>query len=302
MPDDILSHREYIRENMNMKKTLWTMALATALAVSSVAAFAGSKNTLKVAGSTTVLPVSQIWADAYMHKHTDVTIIVSGGGTGVGFSMLQNGLCDIANASREAQRKEIDTAKAHNSKLVATKLGKDGIAIIAHRDNNVTNLTIDQIGAIYSGKVSSWKQVGGNTAKAVVIVGRDTSSGTYGFFQEAVLGGSAYTKEMLCLPSNVAVADEVAQTEGAIGYVGMAFADEYVKAGKVKIIAVSKAKGEPGMVPSEATVKSGKYPLFRYLYAYTLGKPSGLVKDFLNFGLSSQGQALVTKAGYLPMN
>jgi phosphate transport system substrate-binding protein len=302
MPDDILSHREYIRENMNMKKTLWTTALATTLAVSSVAAFAASKDTLKLAGSTTVLPVAQRWASAYMEKHPDKLITVSGGGTGVGFSMLLNGICDIADASREAQKKEIDLAKAHNAKLVVTKLGKDGIAMIAHPDNNVKNLTIDQIGDIYSGKVSSWKQVGGNTAKAIVVMGRDTSSGTYGFFQEVVLDGRAYTKEMLCLASNVAVADGVAQTDGAIGYVGMAFADEYVKAGKVKIIAVSKATGEPGMVPSEATIKSGKYPLFRYLYAYTLGKPSGLVKDFLNFGLSSEGQALVTKAGYLPMN
>ncbi len=285
-----------------MKKTLLTLGLAATLAVSCVAAYAGGKNTLKVAGSTTVLPVAQVWADAYMQKHSDKMITVSGGGTGVGFSMLLNGICDIADASREAQKKEIDAARARNSKLVVTKLGKDGITIIAHPGNNVKNLIIDQIGAIYSGKVSSWKEVGGNTTKPIVIVGRDSSSGTYGFFQEAVLSGKAYSKEMLCLSSNVAVADAVAQTEGAIGYVGMAFAEEYAKAGKVKIIAVSKAKGQPGMIPSEENIRSGKYPLFRYLYAYTLGKPSGLVADFLKFGLSPEGQALVVKAGYLPVN
>lgn len=284
-----------------MKKTLWAMGLATALAVSPIMAFAGLKDTLKLAGSTTVLPLSQVWADVYMHKHPEKTITVSGGGTGVGFSMLLNDLCDIASASREAQPKEIDMAKVHNSRLVKTKLAKDGIAIIAHPGNSVKNLTIDQIGAIYSGKATIWKQVGGNSSKAIVVVGRDSSSGTYGFFQEAVLGGGLYTKEMLCLPSNVNVADTVAQTEGAIGYVGMAFADEYVKAGKVKIIAVSKHRGEVGMVPDEETVKSGRYPLFRYLYAYTLGTPSGLTADFLKFGLSAEGQKLVYTAGYLPV-
>lgn len=264
-------------------------------------AFAAPSGNLKIAGSTTVLPLSQLWAEEFMSKHPNVSISVSGGGSGTGLSMLLNGTCDIANASREAKKKEIDTARARNSKLVGTKVAKDGLAIIVHPSNNVKNLTMDQLRGIYSGKIRTWKEVGGDSSANIVVVGRDSSSGTYGFFQEAVLGGGSYRSDMLSMPTNAAVAQAVAQSKNAIGYVGMAYAWKEEKAGRCKVLSVSRKRGEPGLEPTDENVMSEKYPLFRYLYMYTIGSSKGLAADFIKFALSSEGQALVHKAGYLPL-
>jgi len=258
--------------------------------------FSAQSKKLKIAGSTTVLPISQLWLESFMKKHPDVDGSVSGGGTGVGISMLLNGTCDIANASREAKKKEIDSAKDRNMKLVATKVARDGLAIVVNPSNNVDNLTLDQLKQIYLGKIDNWKQVGGANLP-IVAVGRDISSGTYGFFQEIVLGGGQYRKDMLALASNAAVEHAVVQTPGAIGYVGMG----YVEPKKVKVLSISTKKGEKGMMPTEETVMSGKYPLFRYLYCYTLGEPKGVAAEFLRFVTSAEGQSLVKKAGFLPV-
>ncbi len=285
-----------------MKRMLRIALAATAsLAIVAGAAVAEPKGSLKIAGSTTVLPLSQVWAETFMMKYNGARISVSGGGTGTGISMLTNGTCDIANASRAAKKKEIDAARTRNTKLVETKLAKDGLAIIVHSSSNVKNLTMDQLQAMYSGKIQNWKEVGGNSGKGIVLVGRDTSSGTYGFFQEAVLDGGNYAKDMLSMPSNAAIAQAVAQSRDAIGYVGIAYADDYVKKGKVNIVAISLKKGQKGILPTRSTIDDGSYPLFRYLYAYTNGTPKGLVGDFLKWCTGAEGQSLVHKAGYEPL-
>lgn len=284
-----------------MNKLIGTACLIAAIAALACAACAAPSGNLKIAGSTTVLPLSQIWAEQFMMKYPNASISVSGGGSGTGISMLLNGTCQLANASREAKKKEIDTARARNSKLVGTKVAKDGLAIIVHPSNSVKNLTMDQIKAIYSGKARTWKDVGGSSSASIVVVGRDSSSGTYGFFQEAVLGGGAYRSDMLSMPTNAAVAQAVAQSKDAVGYVGMAYAWKDEQKGKCKVLSVSRTKGEAGLEPTDANVQSGKYPLFRYLYVYTLGSPKGLAGEFIKFGLSSEGQELVHKAGYLPL-
>jgi phosphate transport system substrate-binding protein len=283
-----------------VNKSINLIALGTALALTASPGLA-AKGKLKIAGSTTLLPVSQLWAEEFMAKNPEASVSVGGGGSGVGITGLLNGTCDIGNASREAKEKEIATAREHNSKLVATKCAKDGIALIVHPSNNIKNLTIAQIKAIYSGKVTSWNQVGGESKKDIVVVGRDSSSGTYGFFQEAVLGGGAYRKDMLSMPTNAAVRQAVSQSKDAIGYVGMAYAWEFAKEGKLKVLFISRKKGETGMVPNDETVASGAYPLFRYLYMYTAGSPKALAKDFIGFCLSPAGQKLVKEAGYLPL-
>lgn len=278
------------------------IALCALFALTAVASVcAAPKGSLKIAGSTTVLPLSQIWAERFMQKYPDVSISVTGGGSGTGLSMLINGTCQIANASREAKPKEIDSARQRNFKLVATKLAKDGLAIIVHSSNNVKNLTMAQLADIYRGRITNWKRVGGESARDIVAVGRDSSSGTYGFFQDTVLGGAAYRKDMLSQPTNQAVAGEVARSRDAIGYVGMAYAEELAKAGKVRILSISRKSGQPGMLPTAETVGNGTYPLFRYLYAYTLGSPSGLAGEFLKWCTGSEGQAMVPDSGYLPL-
>ena len=242
------------------------LALLTSLAVASgmllSSAFAAKSGSLKIAGSTTVLPLSQVWAEAYSEKNPQVDISVSGGGSGTGLSMLLNGTCHVANASRDAKPKEFAAAKARNAQLVCTKLAKDGLAIVVHPSNPIKSLTIKQIGDIYTGKINNWKQVGGPN-RQIVAIGRDTSSGTYGFFQEAVLGGNRYRRDMLALASNAAVAQGVAQSEGGIGYIGLAFAAEGERSTTIRIVGVSAKAGQPAMEPTDELVQSGKYPLFR---------------------------------------
>ncbi len=274
-------------------------ALIGVIAIVATAGLPAEGGDLRLAGSTTVLPLSQIWAEEYMAKHHDASISVSGGGSGTGLSMLLNGTCDIANASRAAKSKEIASAKARNSKLTQHKVAKDGIAMIVHPSNDIKGLTIAQLAAIYSGKAKTWNKVGGKSSSAIVAVGRDSSSGTYGFFQQAVLGGKPYRRDMLGMASNAAVAQAVAQSKYSIGYVGMAYAEQYEKKGKVKTLYISRKAGEQGMQPTEETVRSGKYPLFRYLYCYTLGNPRGLAGQFLKWCLGSEGQSLVKTAGYV---
>ncbi|MGC8861322.1 MAG: phosphate ABC transporter substrate-binding protein [Armatimonadota bacterium] len=275
--------------------------LICVLSLALAGADAAPKGNLRIAGSTTVLPLSQVWAEEFMSKYPGTSISVTGGGSGVGISSLLNGTCDIANASRQAKPKEIATARQRNTKLVETKCAKDGLAIIVHPSNDVKTLTMGQIKDIYSGKVRTWDQVGGGSKGAIVVVGRDSSSGTYGFFQEAVLGGGAYRKDMLSQPTNAAVAQAVSQSKDSIGYVGMAYAWDMAKKHKVKVIYVSRKAGETGLQPTDETVASGAYPLFRYLYMYTAGNPGGLAKDFIKFCLSPEGQALVKDTGYLPL-
>lgn len=281
------------------KATLW--CVLGLIGITLVAGTAAPRGNLKIAGSTTVLPLSQIWAEAFMEKHPQVSVSVTGGGSGVGLSSLLNGTCDIANSSREAKAKEIAAARQRNIKLTAFKCAKDGLAIIVHPSNNIKNLTIAQLKDIYSGKIRTWDQVGGDSKADIVVVGRDSASGTYGFFQEAVLGGGAYRSDMLSQATNAAVAQTVAQSKNAIGYVGMAYAWDMSEKGKLKVISVSRQKGQPGLLPTDENVANGSYPLFRYLYMYTAGKPRGLTKDFIDFCLSSEGQSLVSKSGYMPV-
>lgn len=280
-----------------MKKLL-VAVLLVALAAS-VACGAGK--TLKIAGSTTVLPLSQAWAEEYMAKHPAVSISVSGGGTGVGISSLINGSCDIANASRPAKPKEYQTAKTRKSTLVATRLAKDGLAIVVNASNNVKNVTMAQLADVYLGKIKRWKHLGGRSDKGIVLVGRDSASGTYGFFQDEVLGGKSYARSMLSLASNQAVAQAVAQSPDAIGYVGIAYAKQFADSGKVRILSISRKQNQPGIVPSERNVANETYPLFRFLLAYTMGKPKGLAGDFLRWCAGPEAQAMVKDTGYLPL-
>lgn len=281
-----------------MKRTLMLVALIALVASVVSAAPSGS---LKISGSTTVLPLSQLWAEKFMSKYQGANISVSGGGTGVGISSLLNGSCDIANASRAAKKKEIDTAKSRNIQLTATKLCKDGLAIIVNASNGLTNIDMNELAGVYSGRIASWKQLGGKSGGNIVVIGRDSSSGTFGYFQEAVLGNGPYMSRMLGLASNQAVAQAVSQSRDAIGYVGIAYAKNFAEAGKVRILSVSRKAGSAGILPTDKTIENETYPLFRFLYAYTMGKPRGLAGEFLKYCTSKEGQAEVHESGYLPL-
>ena len=246
-----------------------------------------ARSTIIIKGSTTVLPIAQIAAEVFMNRNPDVDISVQGGGSGVGIASIIDGTCDIADSSRPIKDKELKKAKTKGINLKANVIAMDGIAVIVHPSNKVNGISKNKIKDIYTGKISNWAELGGANKK-IVVVSRDTASGTFEAFNKLVLDEEKVRPDALMQTSNQAVATVVAKTPGAIGYVGLG----YLSA-KVKAIAID------GGAPSKEAVRSGKYPLARPLFMYTNGEPEGLVKDFINFILSEEGQKLVEEAGYI---
>ena len=241
--------------------------------------------TLSLAGSTTVEPIASRAAEVYMEKHPDVKVTVQGGGSGTGIKMVGEGTVDIGNASRKIKDKEKDLYPD----LVGTIIAYDGIAIVVHPSNPVENLTKQQLQDIYAGKITNWKEIGGED-REIVVVTRAEGSGTRDTFIELVMnkGKVEETSSALQKPSNGAVKATVAGNESAIGYIGLGYIDSSVKVMKID-----------GVTPSSTTVKDGTYLLSRALYMYTKGTPSGVAKDFINFILSDEGQNIVEEVGFI---
>ncbi len=258
------------------------------------------RGNLIIKGSDTILPLAQAWAEEFMRLHPNVNISVTGGGSGVGISALLNGTCDIANASRPMKPSELKEAEAKGMKVKEIEVAIDGISIIVNPRNPIDYITLEQLKGIYTGKYGSWKDLGGIDAK-IIPVGRDTASGTYEMFKEKVLGGEDFSSSVISTPSNNAIATTVLQDIGAIGYVGFAYAEEFAKTGKVKVIPVAKDVHSKPVMPSIDTIRQGSYPLFRELYNYTRGEPQGLVKAYLDFVLSPEGQQIVSRIGFIPV-
>ncbi len=249
---------------------------------------AGSKK-INIVGSTTVLPIAQACAEKFMDLYPEIDVSVKGGGSGVGISALIDGTCDIADASRPMKPSEVKRAKAKGINPVAHVIARDGIAVVVHPSNPVSALTIDQIKDIYVGKIKNWKELGGKDMK-IIVISRDSSSGTYEVFEHLVLKGAKVRKDALLMASNKAVAMAVAKTPGAIGYVGLGYLSKSLKALKVD-----------GAYPTLETVRDGLYKLSRPLFMYTNGKPKGVIKEFIDFVLSPEGQKIVKEQGFVPI-
>jgi len=245
------------------------------------------KKEITIKGSTTVLPIAQACAEAYMHKYEDVDISVQGGGSGVGIASVMDGTADIGDASRPAKDKEIAKAKENGIELYQNVIAKDGIAIIVHPSNPINEITREQAKAIYTGKITNWKELGGKDAE-IVVVNRDSASGTFETFNEIVLKKEKVFPSALQKMSNRGVADTVTVTELAIGYIGMGYITPKVKALVVE-----------GVKPTKENVVDGTYPIARDLYMYTNGKPKGVVASFIGFVLSKDGQKLVEQEGFV---
>jgi phosphate transport system substrate-binding protein len=255
----------------------------------------GQKKTIKISGSTTVLPIVQKAADQYMAAHPDADIQVSGGGSGVGIQAIGAKTVDIGMSSREVTKAEMAKYPA----FVVTSVAQDGIAVIVNPANEIRFITIDQVRDIYLGKITKWTQITGanvpNTNNQIVIIGRDSASGTRAYFDEFVLLKATPTKTMLEKNSNGAVLQTIAQTPGSIGYVSIGFVSEDVKALPIwynfdKIVA-----------PTLSNVKSKTYPISRDLYVITNGQPTGLAGDFIKYILSPEGQKIVADEGYVTL-
>ncbi|MBN2380213.1 PstS family phosphate ABC transporter substrate-binding protein [candidate division WOR-3 bacterium] len=282
---------------MRINKTL-RVTLTGLLFAGLVFSFAGcGKNKemegiLQVRGSDTMLQLSTSWAEAYMKINPKVQIAVTGGGSGTGIAAMINGTIDIANASRKIKDKEIEEAKGKGIEPVEHVVARDGISVVVNPSNPVRELTQAQIKDMYTGKITNWKDVGGPNHD-ITLCARDNSSGTYAFFQEHVLEEEDYSPKALNLQSNSAIVEEVAQNEYAIGYIGLGY---LVDAGD-KVAAVKVE----GVMPSNETVASGEYKISRVLNMYTNGEPEGLVKAFLDFIMSEEGQKIVSDEGFVPL-
>ena len=271
-----------------MKRIVLAVAAALALAP----ALASAAVTVK--GSDTLVILAQRWAENYMKKNAGKKVQVTGGGSGTGIAALINGTTDIANASRSIKADESAKVRDRFNVLpVETVVARDGVAMYVNEANPVTQLTVDQLRAIYTGDVTNWKQVGGNDAP-IVLYSRENSSGTYVFVKEEVLKGDDYAASAQTLPGTAAVVNAVSKEKNGIGYGGAAYA-KGIK--ELKVV----GKDGQGYLPSAENVKAGKYPLSRPLYMYTRGKPGGEAKDFIDYCLSGEGQEIVTTVGYFPV-
>jgi phosphate transport system substrate-binding protein len=243
---------------------------------------------LTIQGSTTVLPIAQAAAEAYMDNNPDADITVRGGGSGTGIAALIDGATDIADASRAMKTKEIKTAKEKGVNPVAHVVARDGIAVVVHPDNPITKISKEDVKKIYTGEITRWDKVSGKGT--IVVISRDAASGTFEAFNELALEKAKLTDGALMLASNLEIARTVAQTPGAIGYVGLGSLTDDIKALPVDDV-----------LPSEATVNDESYPLARPLFMYTAGSPKGLAKSFIDFVMSPAGQEIVKEAGFVPV-
>lgn len=289
---------------MNVKKIrkpllLLVLGTFTALTMNCGSSRGGaskSDQSIMIKGSDTMLHLITAWADAYMSQHPEVSISVTGGGSGTGIAALLNGTTDLCASSREVKEEEMKLAQQKGLNLNVVPVARDAITVIVNSENPVNELTVEQLKKIYTGAYKTWDQVGG-PAEPIVVLSRESSSGTYVFFLEHVLDKEDYTKDALLLPATSAVIQSVTDSPNAIGYVGLGYAEE--AADQVKMISMKSEPSSPAVTPSTETVLSGDYSLARPLNLVSGGEPVGAIKGFVDYCLSPEGQAVVAETGYV---
>ncbi len=245
--------------------------------------------TVIVNGSTTVLPIGQAAAEAFIKESPGVNISIADGGSGNGIAALIDGTTQIAMSSREMRKEEIDLATSKGVNPIERKIAMDAVTPIVHPSNPVTNLTIDQLSLIYQGRIRNWNEAGGDNLQ-IVVISRDTSSGTYETWQEKVLGNQRLSPRAQLQASNGAVVEAVTANRYAIGYVGMGYVNRRVKALSVN-----------GIPANGTNARNGTYPLTRYLYFYTGGQTKGAAAAFVKFVTGAEGQKIVRQEGFVPL-
>ena len=279
-------------------------ALLAALAVLAACGGGGPQSqttTIQNKGSDTMVNVAQAWAEAYKQAHPGSNIAVTGGGSGTGIAALINDTVDIANASRAIKDEEIKAAQANGVEPVEFVVSQDAIGVIVHRDNPINRLTLQEISWIYTGKITNWQELGGDD-RPIVKLSRETNSGTHVYFLEEVirLGDSAnkeiFSADTLLLPSSEGIIAEVRENPNAIGYDGLGYITD-----DVKIIAVAVDDASAYVLPTVDTVNDGTYPIARYLYMYTIGQPTGAVKDYMEWIMQAEAQQIVKDLGFVPI-
>jgi phosphate transport system substrate-binding protein len=252
-------------------------------------------------GSDTIVNLALAWAEKYQSEHPDVSVAVTGGGSGTGIAALINKTTNIANASRKIKAEEVAEAKKNGVDPMEHTIARDAIAVIVNPSNPVGQLTMQQISDIYSGKISNWSEVGGED-RPIVRLSREVNSGTHVYFLETVIRMGKkdnkifFSPDTLLLPSSEGIVSEVRQNPNAIGYDGLGYVPS-----DLKTIAIAPEQGQPYILPSVATVNEKTYPIARDLYMYTDGEPTGPLKDYLDWIVSPEAQQIVADQGFVPV-
>ena len=252
-------------------------------------------------GSDTIVNLALAWAEQYQTEHPEIRTSVTGGGSGTGMAALINGTVSIANSSRKISADELKQAEAKGIKPVEHVIARDAIAVIINPENPVSQLTLQQISDIYSGKYTNWKEVGGED-RPIVRLSRETNSGTHVYFLETVLrmgdkkSKILFSMDTLLLPSSEGIINELRSNPNAIGYDGLGYVPK-----DLKLVAIAQKDGQAYKLPSIATVNDKSYPIARDLYMYTVGEATGAEKDYLDWIVSDEAQQIVARLGFVPI-
>ena len=260
----------------------------------------GSTRTkIKQKGSDTMLEIAQIWAEEYVKVNDNVTLSVSGGGSGTGIAQMINGQIDIADASRPIKKYEIALAQTQGIVPIEFKTCLDGIAVITNNNINISEISFIQLQGIYNGTIKNWNELGGPNLK-ITVYGRQSNSGTYVFFQEHVLNDDDYRTDMQPLNGNSQIVDAVAGDNNGIGYVGVAYAEN--RASELNILKVKEDENTSSFLPTIENIATGEYPISRYLYIYTNDNPTGEIAKYVRWILDeSGGQKVAEDLGFIPL-
>lgn len=255
----------------------------------------GKKTAITLKGSDTVLPLSQKLAEEYMKENKEAEISVTGGGSGVGVASLIDGTTDIGMASRDLKMDEKLKFSEKKIDLKEVTIAFDALSVIVHPSNKVSNLTREQLEAIFTGQVSNWSELGGEDMK-IVPYSRESSSGTYEFFKEEVMNKKNYAAGILMMPATGSIVQSVSQTPGAIGYIGIAYQTQ-----EVKPVSISYDQGSTFVEPTLENSINKSYPVSRPLYFNYNAADEAKVKPFIDYALSEKGQQIVEQIGYIPV-
>lgn len=288
---------------MSRTTTIWMLTLAACGGRPNAGdGGGGGPRVLQDKGSDTMVNLMQRMSENYQKVSPNVIVAVTGGGTGTGIKSLIDGTTDLANASRAMKPEEIDAAKKNGRDPVETAVAYDGLAIYAHKENPLGQISFDELKCIYdaAGTCKKWSDLGVtldcNGTDEIIKVGRQNNSGTYEYFHESVLGTEGRFTNTMDQSGTQQVVDVVGTSKCAIGYGGMGY-----NAPTVRTVCLAKVKGEPCVTPSQESVLSGNYPFSRPLFVYTNGAPAGDTKAFIEWILSAEGQKLVVEAGFVPV-
>ncbi len=276
------------------------LATVTALSLSAFPVVSAGEN-ITVKGSDTMVNLGQAWAEEFMKENPSTSIAVTGGGSGTGIAALLNKTCDVAQSSREISKKERELAKTKGLTVQEIKVGTDALVVVVHPANPIQEVTVQQLSGIFSGKIKSWKEIGGND-QPILVLSREKNSGTHVYFLEEVVrkgkkdGPEEFAPSVLMMLSSQAVEQEVSSNQTAIGYFGLGYLNP-----KVKALKIFQEKTKTFVAPTVENALDGSYPLSRPLYFYLPNQAEGTIKQFVDFVLSEKGQAIVLDMHFVPL-